>query len=347
MKDILPDLETWLAAHETVALATVIQTWGSSPRGVGAKMALTPGGKITGSVSGGCVEGAVFEAGVAVLQTAQPQLLHFGVADETAWTVGLACGGQIDIFVQQLDENYFRALRKALHTGRSFAAATVIRGPHDRLGCAVLANREGAFYSTFPARSEQAIITAAQHSLSEGRSQRTMLQAGPGEELEVFIEVVEPEPVLIVVGAVHSAIALTRLAQVMGYRTVVIDPRRAFGNTDRFPQVGQLIQKWPDEAFEQLTINEKTAIAILTHDPKIDDTALVIALRSPAFYIGALGSATTQAKRRARMLEAGLTEQELARLHGPIGLKLGSRTPEEIALSVMAEITAVQNRVIQ
>ncbi len=351
MKDILFDLDHWLAGRESVALATVVQTWGSSPRGVGAKMAITPGGKIAGSVSGGCVEGAVYETGVSVLKTGRPELLHFGVADETAWSVGLACGGQIDIFVQPLEEALYAALRKALLAGRPFTAATIIRGQENLLGHAVLVSGDRPFFSTIPASLEQPVIAAAQKASGESRSQRVIFEKGQAElteplpgPFEVFVEVVEPNPVLIVIGAVHSAIALTRIARVMGFRTVVIDPRQAFGSSERFPEVDQLIQKWPDEAFQQVAINEKTAIAILTHDPKIDDPALMIVLRSPAFYIGALGSATTQAKRRARLLEAGISKHQLARLHGPIGLKIGSSTPEEIGLAVMAEIIAVKNR---
>jgi len=147
------------------------------------------------------------------------------------------------------------------------------------------------------------------------------------------------------VGGVHIAIALAELARAMGFRTVVVDPRRAFGNSDRFPHVDQLIQAWPDDAFARLDLNELTAVAMLTHDPKIDDPALQIVLRSPVFYVGALGSATTQAKRRSRLLEAGITEAQLERIHGPIGLKLGGQTPQEIALAIMAEIVAVQHEV--
>ncbi len=345
MKDILPDLDRWVGARETIALATVIQTWGSSPRGVGAKMALTPNGKITGSVSGGCVEGAVFETGVTVLKDGLPQLLHFGVADETAWSVGLACGGQIDVFVQPLDISYYAAIHELLLAGQSHAIATIIRGPADSLGCLMVATRNGKVFSTISPGIEPRVLQAAQQALEQNTSQRVSLQTESGEEVEVFVEVVSPQPALIIVGGAHSAVALAQLARVIGFRTVIIDPRRAFGNPERFPQVDQLIGKWPEEAFDELTITERTAIAVLTHDPKIDDLALVIALRSPAFYIGALGSQTTQAKRRARLIEAGLNEQQLSRLHGPIGLQLGSKTPEEIALSVMAEIVAVQNKV--
>jgi xanthine dehydrogenase accessory factor len=165
------------------------------------------------------------------------------------------------------------------------------------------------------------------------------------DDVEVFVEVILPPPTLIAVGGVHITVALMALAKTLGYRTVVIDPRSAFGNQERFPNVDQLIQQWPQEAFEQIPITRSTAIAMLTHDPKLDDPALKIALSSPAFYVGALGSKTTQAKRRQRLLDEGLTESQLDRLHGPIGLRIGAGTPEEIGLSIMAEIVAARNRV--
>jgi len=343
MKDILPEREDWLAAGEKIALATVVRTWGSSPRSVGAKMAMTPGGKISGSVSGGCVEGAVYEAGIETLETGQPQLLHFGVADETAWSVGLACGGQIDVFVQPLQAGAFDAQRSLLASGQPFAAATVIRGPAGLPGCQMIVTETGSASGSIDAALDHAVINAAREALKAGESQMIQVQDSP--EVEIFLEITGPQPVLVIVGGVHIAIALTQIARVLGYRTVVIDPRKAFGNAGRFPNADQLVQAWPDDAFASLAITANTAVAILTHDPKIDDPALIAALNSPAFYIGALGSTTTQAKRRERLLQAGVSEQQLSRLHGPIGLKsLGARTPEEIALAVMAEIIAVKNQ---
>jgi xanthine dehydrogenase accessory factor len=343
MRDILPDIETWLKNHEPVALATVVQTWGSSPRGVGSKMAMTPGGKIAGSVSGGCVEGAVFETGVEVLRTGQPQLIHFGVADETAWQVGLACGGQVDIFVQPLSERSFISTREKLNSSRTFAVATVIRGPQEQVGRQLLAGKDSTTDSPTSSKLESAILDQAHRALSGGQSHTVTLETAQDLPVELFIEVIEPPPTLIMVGGVHIAIALTHLARALGYRTVVIDPRSAFINGQRFPHADQLIHAWPDDAFAQLDVNEGSAIAILTHDPKIDDPALLLALPGPAFYVGALGSPSTQAKRRERLLQAGMSEELLSRLHGPIGLRLGAQSPEEIALSILAEIVAVKH----
>lgn len=340
MRDILPDLVRWQADdHKPIALATVIQTWGSSPRRAGAKMALTPDGKITGSVSGGCVEGAVFDAGVDALKSNRPQLLHFGVADETAWDVGLACGGSIDIFVKSLDKDLFQPLRSVLEDEQTAVLVTVVRGPDEIFGHELLLKEDGSVTGTISDDLNEQVLNLARASLAHGESQRVKLN----DETEVFIEVILPPPTVIAVGGVHITIALMALAKTLGYRTVVVDPRSAFGNQERFPNVDKLIQKWPYEAFQQVPLTRSTAVAMLTHDPKLDDPALKIALPSSAFYVGALGSKTTQAKRRQRLLDDGLTEEQLNRLHGPIGLAIGAGTPEEIAMSIMAEIVAARN----
>jgi len=339
MRDILSDLDKWRGENKSIALATVVQTWGSSPRRAGAKMALTPDGGITGSVSGGCVEGAVFEAGVDVLKSNRPQLLHFGVADETAWEVGLACGGSIDIFVKPLDTEFFNAVRSALAAERPAAVLTVVRGPDELLGREILLKEDGYITGALSADLDTPALNLAREALANGVSRRAMLN----EDVEVFVEVSLPPPTLIAVGGVHITVALMALAKTLGYRTVVVDPRSAFGNEVRFPNVDQLIQAWPQEAFQQIPLTRGTAVAMLTHDPKLDDPALKIALPSPAFYVGALGSKNTQSKRRQRLLEDGLTEAQLNRLHGPIGLEIGAGTPEEIAMSIMAEIVAARN----
>jgi len=342
MRDILADLENWLSDDKPIAVATVIQTWGSAPRRAGSKMALTPDGKIAGSVSGGCVEGAVYEAGIEVLKSNQPQLLHFGVADETAWEVGLACGGSIDVFVKPLDLNFFKSLRSILDAEQSAVLVTVVRGPQELLGRELLVRGDGYVTGALNNLSfDKQALDLATETLERGESRCMILD----ENVEVFMEAILPPPTLIVVGGVHITIALMALAKTLGYRTVVIDPRSAFGNEERFPNVDQLIPLWPDEAFQKIPITRSTAIAMLTHDPKLDDPALKIALPSQAFYVGALGSKTTQTKRRQRLLDEGLRESELNRLYGPIGLKIGAGTPEEIAMSIMAEIVAARNNV--
>ena len=345
MRDILNDVDKWNKGGEPVALATVIRTWGSAPRRVGAKMALTKSGKITGSVSGGCVESAVFEAGIQTLQNGHPQLLKFGVADETAWQVGLACGGRIEVFVQALDPTLFHLWKARLLSNQPFSVVSVIDGPDRLLGRAMLVSEDSVQLS-LEKGLDAVCIAKSRAALAQGRSQSVELDwaAGP---VQVFIEVVKPTPTLVMVGGVHIAIALTTLAKALGFQTLVIDPRRAFGNVTRFPDVDRLIQSWPEEAFSQIDISSSDAVVMLTHDPKIDDPALKRVLNSPAFYIGVLGSRATHEKRKRRLLADGVTPTQLDHLRAPIGLDIGAETPEEIALAIMAEIVAAQHQSIR
>lgn len=303
-------------------------------------MALTSDGRICGSVSGGCVENAVFEAGMEALKTDRPQLLHFGVADETAWEVGLACGGSIDVFVKPLNKNLFEELRSIIENEEQAINVTVIRGPNDILGREILIREDGYVTGTLGSEWDATALKFANEVLSNGISQRALLN----DDVEIFLEAILPSLALIIVGGVHMAVSLTALAKTLGYRTIVIDPRKAWGNKERFPHVDQIIQAWPDVAFEQLKVTRSTAIAMLTHDPKLDDPALKIALDSPAFYVGALGSRSTHAKRLERLLNDGMSESQLARLHAPIGLDIGAQSPEEIALAIMAEVVEAHRK---
>jgi len=343
MRDVIPEIDQWIENNEKVAIATVIHTWGSSPRGMGSKMALTPGGKITGSVSMGCVEGAVFESGLEVLRTGLPQRLHFGVADEIAWQVGLSCGGNIDIFVQPINTTIYNSVRSALETEFPLAIATITAGPSDLLGKEILILEDGQVIGDLTGSLRAQIVKAAESPLKDGQPQLINLIHENLQTLEVFINVILPSPQIVIIGGVHIAIALSKIARTLGYRTVVIDPREVFANPIRFTGIDRLIHKWPDEGLAQLCINRSTAIVALSHDPKLDDPALMVALNSPAFYVGALGSRKTNAQRRQRLLEAGLIDEQLDRLHAPIGLNIGARSPEEIALSIMAEIVSVHN----
>jgi xanthine dehydrogenase accessory factor len=340
MRDILTDVERWQKEGVAVALATVVRTWGSSPRRVGAKMAVTSDGRMSGSVSGGCVENAVVQTAMDILKTGQSQLLHFGVADETAWEVGLACGGSIDVFVKRLDTKFFEQLRSLLMREASGVLLTVIRGDEKNPGHEMLITEDGIVYGSLGNEWDATVLNLAREVLSHGASQSVLLS----ENVEVFMEAILPPTTLVVVGGVHIAIALVSLAKTLGYRTILVDPRSSWGSDERFPHVDRLIESWIEEAFEQIPINRSTAIAMLTHDPKIDDPALQIALNSSAFYVGALGSRTTNAKRRERLLSAGLTEAQLSRLHAPIGLDIGAQTPEEIALAVMSEVVAAHRK---
>jgi xanthine dehydrogenase accessory factor len=321
-----------------VAVGTVVATWGSAPRAVGSCMAVSDDGGLAGSVSGGCVETAVIEASREILKGAPPRLLRFGVADETAWAVGLACGGRIEVFVEALDPLVFASLRGAAQRNEPLAIATVIDGPAQDLGRHAVLDARGAFSGSLEGGGRASAQAALGEALAAGRSARVPVAGG-----ELFIEVLRPLPTLIVVGGVHIAVALVTLARTLGFRTVVVDPRPAFANPERFPHADRIESSWPDEALAGIGLTSSTAVAVLTHDPKLDDPALRAALPSAAFYVGALGSRNTQAKRRERLLEAGLAEKDVDRLRAPIGLDLGGRSPEEIALSVMAEVVAARH----
>jgi xanthine dehydrogenase accessory factor len=343
MKDVLAQIDVWREAGDPIAIATVVETWGSAPRTPGAKMALTAGGKIAGSVSGGCVENAVIEAGRETLAGGAPRLMRFGVADDTAWGVGLACGGTIEVFVERLDAPLYDLLRGEILAERPVVTATVVRGPEALIGRRLTLRSDGSVLGSIAPGLDAAAADEARAALSTGGSRRARI--GPEQGVDLFLEVLRPPARLIIVGGVHIAVALVPLARTLGFRTVIVDPREAFANPQRFPDADHIVTSWPDRALSELSVNEATAIVVLTHDPKLDDPAITAALGSPAFYVGALGSRRTQQKRRERLLAAGVSEASLARLRAPIGLDLGGRSPEEIALAVMAEVVAVRNGV--
>jgi xanthine dehydrogenase accessory factor len=340
MRDILADIDRWLAEGKKLCLATVIQTWGSSPRRAGAKMVVASDGQFSGSVSGGCVENAVIETALESIETGRPKFLHFGVADETAWEVGLACGGSIDIFAQPLDEEFFPSLRKIWMEDTPAVHVTVIRGDELILGREMLIREDGSIVGIQDINHHPQILELASDVFSHGKSQRATLEDGT----ELFLELISPSPTLIVVGGVHITKTLMSMAKMLGFRTVVIDPRSVWGNEGRFSSVDQLINAWIPDAFQLVKITPATAVVMLTHDPKLDDPATKIALDSSAFYVGALGSKTTNAKRRERLLKEGVDEEQLTRLHAPIGLVIGAETPEEIALAIMSEIVEVYRK---
>ena len=334
MKEVIDSIDGWLASGETsIILAVVVNTWGSAPRKVGAKMAFTAGGaSITGSVSGGCVEGAVIEAGDEVLATGGPQLLHFGVADEAAWGVGLACGGTIDVLVEPFDVHAYQAARERILAHQPVVTVTILSGSEDMVGRKLVIGEEVLTGGLGRGLDEAAVELAHQTMVPAIRT----LPDG----MELFIDAQRPSPSLVIVGGQHIAVALARLASILNYRTVVVDPRRAFGSEARFPDVDQLIQAWPGKAFEMFPLQREMAVVTLSHDPKIDDPALCAALESDVFYIGALGSRRTNVKRRERLVAQGYSETQLARVHAPVGLAIGADNPEEIALAIMAEVVA-------
>ena len=344
MRTLLDQIEVWLSDDKSVALATVIKTWGSSPQPVGAGMAVTGEGQIAGSVSGGCVEGAVIDASLEVIKTGKPIRLHFGVADSDAWEVGLACGGEIEVFVRVFTKTQLKLWMEVLNLEQVFCSTLLINGPDKSLGKELIVFDDGKYLGDeLPAMKQQPIILAAKEAISSGKSSCRIVDEDQLEEF--FFHVFLPMPRLIVVGGVHVAVPLVKLADMIGFEVIVIDPRRLFGTDERFPGIKQLLRAWPAEAFKKIHINPSTAIVMLTHDPKIDDPAIKVALSSPAFYIGALGSKKTHQKRLERLLADGVDRERLELIHAPVGLDLGGRSPEEIALSIMADVVKEWNSV--
>ncbi|HRC87202.1 MAG TPA: XdhC/CoxI family protein, partial [Thermoanaerobaculia bacterium] len=312
----------------------------------GAKLAVSSAGRMAGSVSGGCVEGAVVEAAKEVLASGQPRLLSFGVADETAWSVGLSCGGEIEIWVEPVaaddaSATLFKATARALRARQLAARLTLLSGP--KAGASMLIGAQGGGTGSLgSAELDRLARAAAEPSLEAQRPARLPLPAA-GEGGELFVDVYPPPRKLVVVGAVHIALPLVSLARTLGFETVVIDPRGPFATRERFAQVDRLICAWPQEALEEVPLDEGTALVVLSHDPKLDLPALERGLASRARYLGALGSKKTHAKRLAALAELGYSADQIARIHAPIGLDLGGRSPEEIALAILAEMVAVAN----
>ncbi|MFN3704492.1 MAG: XdhC family protein [Thermoflexales bacterium] len=344
MREVIEDVLRWAGEGLPVAVATVVSTKGSVPRSVGAKMALAPNYRIAGSVSGGCVEGALYESGLSVLNSGRPQLLRFGISEARAFeTVGLACGGEIAVWVERLDDQRRAFWERAYRAEHSAVVLSVVEGAPEWQGAWLAYDMDAATLEAhgLPQAEIPNLQAHALTALRQGEPRLFSTQV-EGRSLRVFADVLLPRPTLVIVGATHIAIALTSLAHVLGFRVVVVDPRGAFNNAERFPHADERIVEHPQRAFTKLRMHRATAVAVLSHNERFDDPALIAALQSEAFYVGALGSQRTQAQRRARLLASGLSEEALNRLHGPIGLRIGARTPEEIALAVMAEIIATQ-----
>lgn len=338
MRDLLADYARLSASGKPVGRAVVTSVWGSAPRPEGASLLATADGEVAGSVSGGCVESATAMEIAEAIARGTPKLVTFGVTDQRAWEVGLACGGTIRVFVEP------RVRPEVLEAARGpggLVVATVIEG--DGLGGSLVVREDGTIEGALgPGIDRAQLRDLALQALAREASGTVELTAPGGAPVRVFLEVFPRQPKLVVFGAVHIAAALVPLAKALGYRTIVADGREAFLARERFPEADELILAWPEEAFRRVGLDSATYVCVLSHDPKFDEPALAIALRSPARYVGAIGSTKTQAARRERLRAAGFTEAELARLHGPIGLDLGGRQPAETALAILAEMTAVR-----
>lgn len=306
----------WYREGRGAALATVVETWGSAPRRVGSQLAISGAGEIEGSVSGGCVEGAVVAEALDAIEDGRPLMLEYGVSDNDAFAVGLACGGTIRVLVEPVGSVMPETLLEDLVLARE-----------SRVPVAYVTGME------VDRRLEQA-----------GFRERFRLdRSGFEEDGETFVAIHNPPLRLIVVGAVHIAQALVPMARVAGYDALLIDPRESFGSEQRFPGYA-ISHDWPDEAVQNAGLDARTALVLLTHDPKLDDPALQHALGSEVFYIGALGSVRTHARRVERLVEQGFTDSQISRIHAPVGLDIGAATPAEIAVAILAEMTMVLRR---
>jgi xanthine dehydrogenase accessory factor len=310
VRDVLATLERWIVAGSRVATATVVKTERSAPRDPGAVLAVSEQGEVVISVTGGCVEPAVYEEAQAVLAGGPPRLVSYGIADEEAFEVGLPCGGTVHIFLAMAKRDLIEELARAVEEERPVALAVNISGP---------------------AVGEQRLVPL------DGRFE-------PGIEGDVFFLPFAPRPRLYVFGAVDHAAAVAHVGRFLGYHVTVCDARAKFATRERFPDVDELVVDWPDRFLARSPIDERTAICVLTHDHKFDIPLLKVALETPAGYVGAMGSRRTTAERAERLCAEGVSEEALARIHAPIGLKIGSRTPEEVAVAVAAEIVAVTRR---
>ncbi|MCV7419016.1 XdhC family protein [Mycobacterium yunnanensis] len=352
MRDILDELLAVWRADETAGLATVVRTMKSAPRAPGAAMVVAHDGSVAGSVSGGCVEAAVYDLAGEVVLTGRPRLQRYGITDDDAFAVGLTCGGIIDIFAEPVSRNTFPhlgAVADAMATHRPIAVATVIAHPDvDWIGRRLVVGETTTDGTLGSARADDAVADDVRGLLAAGRT--AVLTYGPdgqrqGEGMEVFVASHAPRPRMIVFGAIDFAAALTRQGSLLGYRVTVCDARPVFATPARFPAADEVVVDWPHRYLagqqELGAVDARTVICVLTHDPKFDVPVLAVALRLPRVgYVGAMGSRQTHVDRIERLREVGLTDADFGRLSSPIGLDLGARTPEETAVSITAEIIA-------
>lgn len=343
MRDVLDDVLGWWEAGSTVGVGTVVETFRSAPRQPGAAMAVGPDGAVVGSVSGGCVEGAVYELAQGVVASGVPVLQRYGVSDDDAFAVGLTCGGVLDVWVEPVSRATFPELGEvaiSVRKGEPVAVATMLVPPGG-VGSRLCIWPDRVAGSLGNDRLDRVIAIDARGLLAQGRT--GVLRVGGegermGDELAIFVTSYAPAPRMLVYGAIDFAAAVARVGTFLGYRVTVCDARAVFATRRRFAEVDEVVVDWPHRHFAAAEVDSRTVVCVLTHDPKFDVPLLELALRSPVAYVGAMGSRRTHQDRLDRLRERGLSEAELARLASPIGLDIGARTPEETAVSVAAEI---------
>lgn len=345
MLDIAEELHRWVEQGRDFAVATVVAVGGSAPRQPGAALAVDSEGTAIGSVSGGCVEGAVYELCQTALDDGKVVVERFGYSDEDAFAVGLTCGGIIDILVTPVRGGVFPAALAAAVSGEAAALARIVSGPEDLLGQALLVHPDGSYEGKLGGHPELDRTAAAEARALLDAGRTGTVEIGEdgsrcGQPLTLLVESSVPAPRMIVFGAIDFASALVRVGKFLGYHVTVCDARPVFATRLRFPEADEIVVEWPHRYLESTEVDARTVLCVLTHDAKFDVPLLQAALRLPVAYVGAMGSRRTHEDRNARLREVGVTELELARLRSPIGLDLGARTPEETALSIGAEIVA-------
>ncbi len=346
MREILQQVETWLSAGRKVTIATVVKVYKSAPRPAGAVMAVNDRGEVFGSVSGGCVESALFDEASEILASDRPKLITYGISDDQAFEVGLTCGGTIEVFAERLDAapHLMSELAGALRAEQPVLVATVINS--GAIGSKLLIRAESVTGSTGLPGLDAALVAEGRDMLLKGTTGlRRFGSSGEqgGEDLTVFMESFAPTPRMIVFGAIDFAVATVRIGKFLGYRVTLCDARSTFATPARFPDADEVVVQWPHEYLAGTVVGPRDAIAVLTHDSKFDIPALIEALKTPAAYIAVLGSRKTHERRQQELLEAGVSPNDLARLSSPVGLDIGGNTPEEMAVSLAAELIALRN----
>jgi xanthine dehydrogenase accessory factor len=351
VRELLGDLQAWEDAGVGSGRAVVVRTFGSAPREEGAVLLVADDGRLSGSVSGGCVEGAVHDEVLRARREGRSRVIRYGISDEQAWSVGLACGGTVDVLVEpHVPEEVAEAARETAR-GRASGRAVVTvlppdapgpePGPHRAgdgapPGPRLVVHEDGRVEGSLGSEAaDRELVGAAREALLRGRSRSVEVAGRP-----LFVEAYPVRPRLVIAGAVQAAMTLVRLARELGYETLVVDGRPAFATPERFPDADGLLVGWMDDLADEIALGPADAVVVLSHDPKLDDPAILAALRRGCRYVGAVGSRRTQADRRDRLRSAGLSDEELDRLRGPIGLDLGGRAPAEIALAILAEVVA-------
>jgi len=324
--NIFNKAKNFIEQNKRFAVSTVISTWGSSPRPIGSQMLVSEDNEIVGSVSGGCIEGSVIQTSLDIINGSQPRVLNFGVSDEKAWEVGLTCGGKISVYVER-DFDFSHLLDEMIMKINSRTPFCIIKD---------IKEHKNHLYLNSTEKSKNQNIKFIFKNIN-------LSSSGMTEDKNNFVRIFLPKIKIIIIGAVHIAQHLETLCRECGFFVDIIDPRETFATKERF-KIGELINLWPEEYFERNIIDERTAVVLLTHDPKIDDQGIHASLNSNAFYIGCLGSKRTHLKRLERLKDAGFNDKQLNRIHGPIGLDISAKSPAEISVSIMAQIIQIQNK---